>query len=173
MTDLPIPSSDPAEVVDLLASEYGSITGLEERPPTLDDRQRARLADLADALIAGGYGFPSASAAEVPTTWIDRALQARPDLVDVVRGAVEQDGTAQQVLDRLRETEPAVFSDFTFVVCGAYLINPRVRKLFGYPGVQPVRNPAFPDEAEAYLEDGLLDAVIARGDLYRPTPGEV
>ncbi|CAB4927787.1 unannotated protein [freshwater metagenome] len=33
-----------------------------------------------------------------------------------------------------------------------------------------MRQPALPDEADAYLEDGILDVVIARGPIYRPTP---
>ena len=38
-----------------------------------------------------------------------------------------------------------------------------MRRELGYPGPVPMRQPALPDEADAYLEDGILDVVIARG----------
>ncbi|MCW2739051.1 MAG: hypothetical protein JWN97_3695, partial [Nocardioides sp.] len=40
----------------------------------------------------------------------------------------------------------------------------------GMPGDAPKRNPAFPDESEHYLSDGILDPVLQRGPIYRPTP---
>ena len=46
-----------------------------------------------------------------------------------------------------------------------------VRKAVGYPGQKA--NPPYPDEAEYDLRDGLLEPVIARGPLYRPTPPPV
>ncbi len=136
----------------------------------LSDYQRARLAGFADHLIAGGAGMPSASQAEVHGAWIDRTFAARPDLVSVVLDVIDQDGTPAAVLDRLRMADRPKFDAFAFAISGAYLINPRVRKLLGLPGSAPEKNPAFPDEAESYLEDGILEPVIQRGALYRPTP---
>lgn len=135
------------------------------------DEERKRLAGLADHLIAGGAGLPSASDAEVQGSWMERALAARPDLISVVLEVIRQDGEPGEVLDRLRESDRPKFNSFAFIVSAAYLINPRVRSLLGYPGPAPVKNPAFPDEAESYLEDGILDVVIKRGPIYRPTPG--
>ncbi len=136
----------------------------------LTDQQRTRLAGFADHLIAGGAGLPSASGADVHGAWIDRTFAARPDLVSVVLEVIDQDGAPGPVLDGLRISDRAKFDAFAFAVSGAYLINPRVRKLLGLPGPAPMKNPAFPDEAESYLEDGILDPVIQRGPLYRPTP---
>lgn len=132
--------------------------------------QRARLAGLADELIVGGAGMPSASEAEVHGVWIDRALAVRPDLVALLREVLAAPGSPREALERLRQQSRPQFDAFAFVVAGAYLINPRVRRLLGYPGPVPVRNPAFPDEAESYLEDGILDPVVRRGPIYRPTP---
>jgi hypothetical protein len=134
--------------------------------------QREQLGKLADRLISGGAGLPSATEADVHHDWIDRTLSARPDLFEVVASVLGEPGEAQGVLDRLRSTERERFDQFTFAVAGAYLINPRVRKLLGYPGAAPEKNLAFPDEADAYLEDGILDPVIERGPIYRPTPDE-
>jgi hypothetical protein len=138
--------------------------------PTLDDAQRSRLAAFADALIPGGAGLPSASAAKVHQKWIDRVLAARPDLGELVLQVIAGETEPRAELEQLRQLDPDRFERFTFAVSGAYFINPRVRKLLGYPGSAPKKKPAYPDEAEHYLEDGILDPVIARGPIYRPTP---
>lgn len=136
----------------------------------LSGRQRERLANLADWLIAGGAGLPSASEADVHGTWIDRALAARPDLQPVVLEVIGLKGEPGEALDGLQERNRSKFDTFAFAISGAYLINPRVRQLLGFPGPIPAENPAFPDEADSYLDDGLLDVVILRGPIYRPTP---
>jgi hypothetical protein len=136
----------------------------------LSDEQRKRYAAFADALIAGGAGMPSATEAEVHSVWIDKALAARPDIAPVLIDALGRKGEASEVLKALQENERPRFDAVAFITAGAYLINPRVRKLLGYPGPQPMKNPALPDEAESYLEDGILDPVINRGPIYRPTP---
>ena len=132
--------------------------------------QRERLAGLADVLIAGGAGMPSASGAEVHTVWIDRVFAARPDMEATVRGVLDVEGDPALVVSGIRADDPDRFSSFAFAIAGAYLINPRIRRELGYPGPVPMKQPALPDEADAYLEDGILDVVIARGPLYRPTP---
>ncbi|GAA1809447.1 hypothetical protein HC028_23600 [Planosporangium flavigriseum] len=136
----------------------------------LSQAQRDRLAVFADLLISGGAGLPAATEVDVAGAWIDRALGARPDLVETVVGVLAEEGEPAEVLARLRAQEPERFDAFAFIVAGAYLIHPRVRKLLGYPGGAPEPSPAFPDEADAYLEDGILDVVIERGPTYRPTP---
>ena len=142
---------------------------VEGRMP-LTEAQRARLAELADVLVAGGAGLPSASEAEVHSVWIDRVFAARRDMEAAVRGVLELPGDAGSVVSGLRSSDPDLFSLFAFAVAGAWLINPRVRRELGYPGPVPMRQPALPDEADAYLEDGILDVVVARGPIYRPTP---
>jgi hypothetical protein len=136
----------------------------------LSAEQRVRLGQLADCLISGGSGMPSASQVDVQGAWIDRTLAARPDLASIVSDVVAAAGEPKQLLDDLMRENRAKFDAFAFAISGAYLINPRIRKLLGYPGPAPVKNPAFPDEAESYLEDGILDVVIQRGPIYRPTP---
>jgi hypothetical protein len=43
-------------------------------------------------------------------------------------------------------------------------MNPKVRKRLRYPGQKA--SPPYPDEADYYLRDGLLDPVIERGPIY-------
>ena len=138
--------------------------------PSLTEPQRTRLALLGDVLIAGGAGLPSASGAEVPTQWIDRVFAVRPDMHAAVLAVLDLHGDPATVITALRTEDPDLFSLFAFAIAGAYLINPRIRRELGYPGPAPVKNPALPDEADAYLEDGILDVVINRGPIYRPTP---
>ena len=142
-------------------------------PASLDDTQRAALGALADVLIPGGDGLPSASQADVPGKWIDRVLSARPDLAPEVVALLEQrreDDPGRQ-LQRWRAESPALFDTLTVVVSGAYFMNPRVRRSLGYAGNAPKRKPAYPDEADFYLDGGaLLEPVLGRGPIYRSTP---
>ena len=132
--------------------------------------QRAVLAALADALLPAADGMPAASEVDVPGKWMDRALRARPDLepelLRVLDGGSEPDPETR--LAQLRGDDPAALETLVLLVTGAYYMHPKVRKLIGYPGQKAT--PEYPDEAEYYLSDGLLDPVLARGSIYRPTP---
>lgn len=142
-----------------------------ETVETLAESQwRQRLAALADALIPGGAGMPSASAAGVHEAGIDRALACRPDLRELFTDVIGVDAKPREALDRLRAEEPGVFDRFAVTIAGIYFMNPDVRRLVGYPGDAPQRKRARPGEAEEYLKDGILDPVIERGPIYRPTP---
>lgn len=129
----------------------------------LIDADRARLARLADLLISGSPGWPSASAADVHGTWMDRTFAARPDLAETVIAVLALPGEPREVLAGLRNEEPKRFDGFSYAVAGTYLMNPKVRRQFGLPGGPPEKNPPLPDESDFYLDGGLLDPVIARG----------
>jgi hypothetical protein len=141
------------------------------RADGLDQAQRERLAALADVLIPGGSGLPSASEADVSGQWIDRTLNANGDLTESVMTMVATTGDPDLELARLRAEQPAVYERFVFAVSAAYVMNSRVRRSLGYPGVSPGRSPAPADEAEFYLEGDVLGPVIRRGPIFRPTPG--
>lgn len=137
----------------------------------LEDALRGRLAAFADLLITGGAGLPSASEANVQGKWIDRTIAARPDLAPTVQAVLAMPGEPADVLAGLRREDHPTFHRFASTLAGAYLMNPRVRRLLGLPGAAPKPQPAYPDEADYYLADGILDPVIERGPIYRPTPG--
>ena len=132
--------------------------------------QRKTLAALGDLVIPAAEGMPSASEAGVEGKWLDKVLAARPDLLpELERVLMKAEGKEPAAeLAGLRAGDPAGFETLALVVVGAYYLNPRVRKLIGYPGQK--ERPAYPDEAEYYLEGGLLDPVVERGPFYRPTP---
>ena len=137
---------------------------------SLDARRRETLAALADVLIPAAEGMPSASAADVAGKWLDRVVAARPDilpdLVRVLDEAAGKDATAE--VRRLQEDPASGFGALALAATGGYYMNPKIRRLIGYPGQK--RNAPYPDEADYYLRDGLLDPVRERGPIYRPTP---
>jgi hypothetical protein len=134
----------------------------------LTEAERTRLARIADTLIAGGAGLSPASHAEVPTEWIDRVFAIHPERHTAVLAVPDRHGDPDTLLTALRENDPDTLS--AFAIAGAHLINPRIHRELGYPGPPLVKYPALPDEADAYLEDGILNVVINRGPIYRPTP---
>jgi hypothetical protein len=120
---------------------------------------REHLARLADELIPAESGMPSASQAGAVGEYLDRVLEARPDL-EAPLARIDGD------LAGLPERDPAGWAALTAAVTAAYYMNPQVGERIGYEGQRAI--PFDPDEAD-YLEDGLLAGVQARGPVYRPT----
>jgi hypothetical protein len=133
-----------------------------------DPAQRAVLAGLADVLIPAGDGMPSASAAAVAEEGLTQVLAAVPSLaaslVDVLSRAKGREPA--EVIASLARTDPAAYGILTEVVTAAYFMNPDVRTAVGYTG----QGPSPLDPRVDYMEDGLLESVIKRGPIYRPTP---
>ena len=135
----------------------------------LTDAQRAQLGAIADQLIPAGGGMPSASEAGVSGQYLDEVLTSLPDLADALDTTLAAvDGLdPAEAIAVLRE-DPAGWGVLTAVVPGAYFMNPAIRAAIGYPGLE--RRPIDPDAEPDYLADGLLDSVVSRGPVYRPTP---
>ncbi len=134
----------------------------------LDPAGRAVLAGLADVLIPAGDGMPSASTAGVAEEGLNQVLAAVPSLgaplAYVLAKARGRDPA--EVVATLARTDPAAHGVLTEVVTAAYFMNPDVRKAIGYTG----QGPTPLDPRVDYMEDGLLESVIKRGPIYRPTP---
>ena len=135
---------------------------------SFDPAQRAVLAGLADVLIPAGDGMPAASAAAVAGQGLNQVLAAVPNLgaslADVLARAKGREPA--EVVASLARTDPAAHDILTEVVTAAYFMNPDVRKAVGYAG----QGPSPLDPRVDYMEDSLLEAVIKRGPIYRPTP---
>ncbi|MBE2317701.1 hypothetical protein DVA67_017095 [Solirubrobacter sp. CPCC 204708] len=135
----------------------------------LTDSQRAALDGIADVLIPAGGGMPSASEAGVSGQYLDEVLTSLPDLRDALETTLASvDGLSPEEAIAVLRQDPAGWGVLTAVVPGAYFVNPAIREAIGYPGLErrPIDETAPPD----YNQDGLLDSVIARGPVYRPTP---
>jgi hypothetical protein len=135
---------------------------------SLDPADRSVLAGLADVLIPAGRGLPPASEAGVAAEGLDQVLAARPDLEAelerVLRAARGRDPAA--AVAELRAKDPAGFAVLAELIPGAYFMNPRVLAAIGYGG--QVAHPI--DPRPDWLDEGLLQSVIDRGPIYRPTP---
>jgi hypothetical protein len=132
----------------------------------LEPAEASILAAVADHLIPAAHGMPSA--ADVVTA--DRlrfVLASRPDLLDPLRSALRpelgQDPAAR--LEALGRHEPATLGALQLVIVAAYYTDRKVRALIGYRGQEAieVKSWIYP----AYLEEGLIDAVVARGPVWR------
>jgi hypothetical protein len=130
-----------------------------------------RLLDLAgDALIPASVTMPSVSDSDPDGWWLERALEARPDLVEPVRALL----SARPGLDSLEAIavaeakNPNGVAALVTITAGRYYMSPRVRELLGYPG-QGGRDPALPtygwERAAAQLR-----RVVERGPIYRLAP---
>ena len=122
---------------------------------------RAAFARLADELLPATGDLPAPSSLGVEAKWLDRALATRPDLEADLARALASGSTARE----LHDADPAAFFALGLMATGAYYLHPRVRRLIGYPGQKP--DPAADDESDYWLRDGLLDAVIERGPIWR------
>ena len=136
----------------------------------LNATERATFAAIADRLIPDAEGMPSASQLGIQDAPLDHVLDLRPELrEDFRRGLRACAGAdpATAVLG-LNQADPAALGTIGLVATAAYYMQRRVRELLGYPG--QASRPAEPAEEHDYLKDGLLQVVIDRGPIYRPTP---
>jgi hypothetical protein len=135
---------------------------------TFDASERCLLARLADELIPAGGGFPAASEAGVAEEGLDLVLRSRPDLADGLKEvlAKAKDRDPKAFIDELRVEDASGFGALAELAPGAYFLNAAVRARLGYDGQTPRPVDPHPD----YLDDGLLQSVIDRGPIFRPTP---
>ncbi len=99
-------------------------------------------------------------------------LGARPDLIEPLRAALRTEigdnPTAR--LTVLERDEPDHHAALQLVVVAGYYTDKGVRERLGYPGqvAKPVNAWQYP----AYLGEGLIDQVLARGPIWRdPSTG--
>ena len=155
MTAGPSPSTTPT---DPLAS--------------IDAAERATLSAIADRLIPAAHGMPSA-ADVLGDDRLRFALIARPDLIGPLRAALrpELGDDVQARIDALGRDEPSTLGAMQLVIVAGYYTDRRVRELIGYPGQMALELRSW--EYPAYLEEGLIDAVLARGPVWRdPATGQ-
>ena len=133
---------------------------------TLTSDERALLARVADHLIPAAHGMPSA--ADVLTDERLRfVLNARPDLVEPIRAALRaglEDDPAARVAG-LAERDPAALGALQLAIVSGYYTDKRVRELIGYPGQVALSIRSW--EVPPYVEEGLIDTVLARGPVWR------
>ena len=131
----------------------------------LDAAARRTFATIADQLIPEAHGMPSAGEV-VGDDRLRFVVRARPDLLEPLVAALRPElGDEPQARLAALEGEPAHLAALQLVIVSGYYTDRRVRQLIGYPGQMAieVRSSDYPP----YLEEGLIDAVLARGDVWR------
>lgn len=133
-----------------------------------NSHERSLLAALADVLIPAGDGFPSASEAGVAADGLDQVLSFRPDFAEGLKKLLTaaEGRPAPEFVASLRANDPAGFGLLAELVPAAYFLNTDVRAKLNYHGQGPRPIDPRPD----YLDDSLLQSVLDRGPIYRPTP---
>jgi hypothetical protein len=137
----------------------------------LDRADLDTFAAIADHLIPAAHGLPSA--AEIVTS--DRlrfVLTSRPDLFEPLKAALRLELGADVAvrLARLAD-EPTNLSALQLAIVAGYYTDKKVRELIEYPGQMAIDVKSW--LIPPYLEEGLIDAVLARGAVWRdPSTGQ-
>jgi hypothetical protein len=138
----------------------------------LDTGRRQVFSAVADRLIPAAHDMPSA-ADIVNDDRLRFVLRARPDLLEPLVAALRL-GLGDDVEARmaaLHKDEPASLAALQLVIVAGYYTDRKVRELIGYPGQLAIDVRSW--ELPQYLEEGLIDAVLARGPVWRdPATGE-
>ena len=131
----------------------------------------ARLADLAEVMLPAANGMPSAGDVAAIASHLDSVLVWREDLRAPLERAVAALDPADFTLERLaayRLADEQAYVALTSVVAACYYLCPVVRRLIGYPG--QVAKSYDPFGYTAWVAEGLLDPVLARGAIFREAP---
>jgi len=133
------------------------------------DEERQRFRTLADYLIPAHGKLPSAGSVGVHQDLLDTVLDARPDLVEAFKRGIAAcaDEPPGPALNSLMQEDEAAFGAVSLAASGGYYMAPTVRQAIGYPGQG--NNPYDPHETPEYLTNGMIERVVRRGPLYRPT----
>jgi hypothetical protein len=131
----------------------------------LDSNERATLAAIADHFIPAAHGMPSA-ADVLSDDRLRFVLRARPDLLEPLKAALRGElGSDVAVRLAALANEPTNLSALQLTIVGGYYTDKRVRELIGYPGQMAIEVKSW--LVPEYIEEGLIDAVLSRGAVWR------
>ena len=158
----------PDHAHDLGTSKRGG--GVMSQASRLSPDQRAVFAGLADLLIPRHGRMPAATEIGAHAALLDWVLGHRPDIVDdLLRGlAAAQGAEPSEAANRLSQQDPAAFNAITLAASATYYMAEEVRGLIGYPGQE--KAPYDPHETPVYSTNRMIERLVRRGPIYRPTP---
>jgi hypothetical protein len=136
----------------------------------IDATHRDRLRTFADVLIPEAHGMPSAGDVGVADGQLDRVLAVRDDLTQPLLRAIAQldPDDHEGSLEHLQRDDAEAHDAVLLVIVGGYYIDPDVRRRLGYDGQVPTE--VRPEIIPNYVEEGLIEPLLARGPIYRPVP---
>jgi hypothetical protein len=133
-------------------------------PDALTAAERERFVALADVMLPGTEGLPSASGVALGDALLDRVLEIRPDLEAPLRAEIAAaDGGDPAAAVAAAMADPARGGVLAVAVFGAYYLSPEARAASGYAGhrIHAIK----PDENDGLQE--LLAPVVQRGPIHR------
>jgi len=139
---------------------------LPDPSPALDAGRQAIFAAVAGHLIPEAHSMPSAGEV-VGDERLRFVLGARPDLGEPLRAALRPelgDDPAAR-LAALERDAPDQHAALLQAVVFGYYTDADVRERLGYPG--QVAKQLYSWQYPPYLEEGLIDKVVARGAVWR------
>ena len=136
----------------------------------IDATHRDRLRVFADVLIPAAHDMPSASEVGVADGQLDRVLAVRPDLTDPLLRAIAQVDPADHEgsLEHLVRDDAEAHDALLLAIVGGYYTDADVRRRLGYDGQVPTE--VRPEIIPNYVEEGLIEPLLARGPVYRQVP---
>ena len=132
----------------------------------IDADARRVIAAVADHLIPAAHGMPSA-AAVVDEARLRFVLTARPDILEPLLAALRPELADEPGarLESLGRDEPEALAALQLTIVGGYYSDRAVRELIGYPGQLAIEVRSW--ELPPFIEEGLIDEVLARGPVWR------
>jgi hypothetical protein len=136
----------------------------------IDASHRDRLRAFADVLIPAAHDMPSASEVGVADGQLDRVLAVRPDLTEPLLRAIAQvdPGDHEGSLEHLVRDDAEAHDALLLAIVGGYYTDADVRRRLGYDGQVPTE--VRPEIIPNYVEEGLIEPLLARGPVYREVP---
>ncbi|MBO6637844.1 MAG: hypothetical protein JJ920_07220 [Roseitalea sp.] len=134
----------------------------------LDTAQCERLVRFARLMVPGGQGMPSAEAIGLCGDPVDEVLAIDPTRMEGLGRILALPGEIGTMADieALAQRDASGFADLGVVLANAYFMHADVRAAIGYPGQEARDSSAGLTNAD----HALLEPVITRGSIFRPTP---
>lgn len=140
----------------------------------LSESQLKILMVIADTLLPKHKRMPALSDVVGIREAINKVLEYRPDLsnnLEKVIDECDQSEFSLQDLALLFKHNPKGYEALTTVLAASYYQTSEVRNLIGYPG--QVAKTYDPYEYVKWVQEGLLDDVIAKGPIWRDPRKEI
>jgi hypothetical protein len=134
----------------------------------ISEQDREVFRRIVDVLLPAGSGMPAGNEVGVADSGLDAVVDVRPDVVGDILRAIRLVREAPEAVDGLQTADPEAWRALRTAAFGAYYMADRVKAAIGYSG--QLANPVDPQEKHEYMTDGTIDAVLARGPIWRRPP---
>lgn len=134
----------------------------------ISDEDRAVYRRIVDVILPAGSDMPAGNEVGVADSGLNAVLDVRPDIVADILRAIRLVRDAPDELDGMQSADPDAWRAIRIAAFGAYYMSERVKSAIGYTG--QVANPIDPQEKSEFGSNAMIDAVLARGTIWRQAP---